>query len=142
MKNDLSSAHHRASVRLFQTAGWLQAEFDNCLRPFGLSAQRLRVLSFLAGEAGGTATVGTVRDGMMDPNSNISRLLNKLMEKGLIDKLRQRHDQRVVSIEITPSGRDICAKAQRTLAAQDAVWSRLAPDEAETLANLLDRLRG
>jgi len=142
MNEKLSSAHSRASVRLFQTAGWLQAEFDNCLRPFGLSAQQLRVLSLLADEVGGEATVGTLREGMMDPNSNISRLLNKLMEKGHVEKLRQRDDQRVVSIKITSSGRDICARAQRTLATLDEVWSRLSPGEADTLAKLLDRLRG
>lgn len=142
MREPERSAHRRASVSLFRTAGWLQGEFDTCLRPYDLSSQQLRALSLLANMPDGVATVGELRDGMTDPNSNISRLLNKLLEKGRIEKHRKMDDQRVVHVRITAAGREVCAQAQRALMGQASVWSRISADEAEILAELLDKLRG
>lgn len=142
MTAKLPSAHRRASVSLFRTAGWLESVFDIRLRPHDLSAQQVRVLSMLVAKGDEGLTVGELREGMTDPNSNISRLLNKLMDKGHIAKVRQSDDQRVVRIQLTPQGRDACERAQQALTTEEAVWSRLTAAEAETLADLLDRLRG
>ncbi len=142
MKKNGMLTYQHASVSLFRTAGWLQSMFDTALRPHDLSSQQLRVLSVLMEQPEGTATVGELRDSMTDPNSNISRLLNKLVDKGYIEKQREKDDQRVVTIRITEAGRSITHSGRTSIAGEVDIWSRLTLEEAETLATLLDRLRG
>ena len=141
MVTKLHSSHRRASVSLFRTAGWLESVFDARLRPLDLSAQQVRVLTMLAARKEEGMTVGELRDGMTDPSSNISRLLNKLMDKGHIAKIRGEGDQRVVRIQLTAQGQEACKLAQAALAAENDIWSRLSASEADMLAALLDRLR-
>jgi len=137
----LPKAYRRASVSLFRTAGFMQALIETRLAPLGISTQQLRALTILAEQPEQRATVSTIRESMMDPMSNVSRLLNKLMQKGLVEKRRDEDDQRVVHIRLRPEGLALMQAGQDALSVGESNWGRLSRKEAKTLTELLDRLR-
>ena len=125
-------------MNLLFTANWLLGRYEAVLKPLGLSLQQLNVLAILRGQPGHTATVNLVRERMIDRMPNVSRMLNKLMEKGLVAKERTDSDQRVVYIRLTPKG-DKAAIKGRELFRQ--VGYGLNNKEAKQLSGLLEKLR-
>src|ERR1700761_7911303 len=128
----------KAGMSLLFTANWLSSQYEAALKPLGLSLQQLNVLSILRGQPAHTATVNLVRDRMIDRMPNVSRLLNKLMEKELVAKQRTNEDQRVVYIKLTAKGEKAAVRGRELFR---AVEYGLSGKEAETLISLLTKLR-
>lgn len=133
--------YKRATISFLQAANWLNGEIAALLSPLNISLQQLKILAIIYEEPAHKATVNTIRDNMMDPMSNVSRLLNKLMEKKLIEKVRNLEDQRIVHTHITASGinlmnqgRDLMDKGLRALCP-------LTTKELTQLERLMEKLR-
>jgi DNA-binding MarR family transcriptional regulator len=129
---------HKAGMNIILTANWLLNQYATVLKPLDLSLQQLNVLAILKGQPNQTATVNLVRDRMIDRMPNVSRLLNKLMDKKLINKDRDLSDQRVVYIKLTEKG-EKAARMGRELFQK--VSYGITKKQAETLNQLLEELR-
>ena len=92
---------------------------------------------------GKPATVKLLTERMLDKMSNASRLVDKLKEKGLVDRRECPTDRRRVDILITERGLNLLQEAS-TAVEQDveATFDQLSSDEADQLSMLLDKLRG
>lgn len=78
---------------------------------------------------------------MLDKNSDVSRLLDRLAAKKLILKQTCPKDKRAADVSITQAGLDILAELDKKQKQIDTVLS-LSEKEAEELSNLLDKGRG
>ncbi len=128
-------------IDILHVSNWLQGRIADLLRDQNLSLQQAKVLAILAGEPEQCATVKTIRDKMQDPMSNVSRLLNKLMEKGFIRKEHGSEDQRVVYIHLTPSGDAARQLATSTIDQGLDALCHLTEDELRDLDRVLNRLK-
>ena len=133
-----NNPQQRAGMNVIFTANWLSNQYATALKPIGLSLQQLNVLTILKGQPHFTAPVNLIRDRLIDRMPNVSRLLNKLMEKGLVQKDRTLSDQRVVHIKLTKQGEQV-AEQGRTLF--QSVSYTLADESAQLLNDLLNQLR-
>ncbi len=133
-----NNPQQKAGMNLIFTANWLSNLYAAALRPIDLSLQQLNVLTILKGQPEHTASVNLIRDRLIDRMPNVSRLLNKLMEKGLIIKDRQTTDQRVVHIKLTKEGDKIASKGRALF---QSVGYKLGNQQAEELNDLLNKLR-
>ncbi|WP_426668027.1 MarR family winged helix-turn-helix transcriptional regulator [Mucilaginibacter sp. McL0603] len=129
---------HKAGMNLIFTANWLLNEIAIALKPIGLSLQQLNVLAILKGQPNHTATVNLIRERLIDRMPNVSRLLNKLMDKELIKKDRDLSDQRVVYIKLTPEGLKAALKGRELF---NKVQYGVTDEQAELLNDLLDKIR-
>ncbi len=129
---------HKAGMNVIFTANWLLSEIAIALKPIGLSLQQLNVLAILKGQPNQTANVNLIKDRLIDRMPNVSRLLNKLMEKGLVQKDRDHSDQRVVFIKLTADGEKLAIKGRELF---NKVSYGIKDKEAELLNDLLDKLR-
>ncbi|MHB8209430.1 MarR family winged helix-turn-helix transcriptional regulator [Mucilaginibacter sp.] len=130
--------HHKAGINIIFTANWLLNEIAIALKPVGLSLQQLNALSILDGQPNKTATVNLIRERLIDRMPNVSRLLNKLMEKGFIVKERNLTDQRIVYIKLTPKGVEVKQKGRELF---DKIGFKIDNEQAELLNSLLDEMR-
>lgn len=78
----------------------------------------------------------------MDKNSDVSRLLDRLLLKGLIMKTQSPEDKRAANIEITTQGLALLKASDAQVSAMDNILNNLTESEAEQLSRLLDKLRG
>ena len=78
----------------------------------------------------------------MDKNSDVSRLLDRLLLKGLILKTQSPDDKRAAHIEITPKGLELLRASDTQVSHLDNIMSNLSETEAVQLSQLLDKLRG
>jgi MarR family transcriptional regulator, organic hydroperoxide resistance regulator len=107
---------------------------ERALKEFGISREQLSVLHYLDTEATEPMTVNELRETLIDDRPNVSRILNKMVDKGLVRKERQSGDQRVVHISLTEKGRRLHQRADEKILGHNL---RLSPQECRTLIELL-----
>jgi DNA-binding MarR family transcriptional regulator len=137
-QQQFQTPHNKVGMNIIFTANWLLNKIEIALKPVGLSLQQLNVLSILDGQPDKTATVNLIRERMIDRMPNVSRLLNKLMEKGLITKERDLSDQRIVYIKLTTQGQKTKVKGRELF---DSIRFQIDTEQAELLSSLLDKIR-
>lgn len=111
------------------------SEINRALRHMGISFLQSNILHVLDSVEGGKLTVNQIKSVLVDDSPNVSRSLNKLMEKGYIIKERSLEDQRIVNILITDEGRNAHKKADEALL---PVFSlNLTEDDLQKLYDIL-----
>ena len=137
------SAQHRAQVNIVYTSAWLNQLTARALKSFGISIQQFNILRILRGRAGKPATIKLLTERMLDKMSNASRLVDKLKDKGLVERQECPTDRRRVDIVITPAGLDLIQRASDVVEAHRGnAFASISEDEAQQLSLLLDKLRG
>lgn len=138
IKHTFSSSQQRALTNIIFTSNWVLSKIAMALKPTGLSLQQFNILSILYGQPNHLATVNLITERLIDRMPNTSRLLNKLMEKGLIEKQKNNNDQRVVSIKLTEEGALLKEKGRVIM---DSILVNLTDEEADQLNGLLEKVR-
>jgi len=138
IKHDFESPQQRALTNIIFTSNWVLNSLAVALKPTGLSLQQFNALSILYGQPKQTATVNLIKDRLIDRMPNTSRLLNKLMEKGLVEKERNASDQRVVYVKLTARGVELKKLARKLV---DESTINLNEQQANQLNDLLEMVR-
>ena len=138
LQHQFLNAQQRVSTNIIFTANWILNKISVSLKPTGLSLQQFNVLSILNGQPEHTATVNLIKDRLIDRMPNVSRLLNKLMEKGLIQKERNLSDQRVVYVKLTPAGEKLRIQGRQIL---NNISVGISEEHADLLNDLLEKMR-
>ena len=107
---------------------------------FGLSMAQFNILRILRG-AKETISVNTVKNRMLEKSPNTTRLMDKLIEKGFITRVRCEEDRRVVYVRISDTGLELLARIDVALADDDLTTCNLSDKEANLLSDLLDKVR-
>jgi DNA-binding MarR family transcriptional regulator len=119
-------------------SGELIHELATLLRPAGITPEQYHVLRILqdAGAAGAPLTAIGERSPAGDPD--VTRLLDRLEQRGLARRAREDSDRRVVTARITSDGRRLLATLEAPVAALHArQLGPLGDRGLETLRKLL-----
>ena len=130
----------KAVVNLNFTASWLSGVQAEMLKPYGISIQQYNILRILRGMHPKPATVKTLIERMIDKNSNASRLVDKLLKKGLLERNACPRDRRRVDVMITEIGLDMVSEVSKALK-KHKKFMNLTDEDAIVLSDLLDKLR-
>lgn len=83
-----------------------------------------------------------VKQRMIDRAPNATRLADKLIAKGLVERERCEEDRRVVYLRIARNGLELLSRIDRKYANEErSLRSWLSDDEARALNEFLDRMR-
>lgn len=115
----------------------VKTEIARKLKSSGLSLIQLDILHALSFAPDKCLTVNQIKSVMIDESPNVSRALNKLMEAGLIEKIRSKQDQRIVHIHITPEGEQAHIDADQELL---SIEPPIGEQDAQKLLELLKKL--
>jgi len=140
VKLNFKSSQQKAVVNLRITCNYLNCVQNNFVGEFGLSLPQFNILRILRG-AKGTLSVNTVKERMLEKSPNTTRLMDKLIEKEHIARVRCENDRRVVFVEITSKGLDLLAEIDLKIEGSSLMPAGLSDKEANQLSDLLDKLR-
>ena len=135
------SAHQKAVINLLYTASWLQSKQQDFFKPFGITPQQFNILRILKGQHPKSISATEIKIRMLDKNSDVSRLLDRLLTKNLISKKTCPNDKRATDVSITEPGLDLLKTLENDQNELDGVL-RLDPEDAAHLSELLDKCRG
>jgi DNA-binding MarR family transcriptional regulator len=118
--NGKESVERQIYLLLQHISGELIHELATLLKPAGITPEQYQVLRILndAGSAGVPLSVIAERSPAGDPD--VTRLVDRLEERGFVKRDRDSVDRRVVTARITNDGRRLHGKLEKTVAALHA----------------------
>lgn len=140
INSKFKSPQQKAIVNVRFTSNWISNLQNGFMTKFDLTMPQFNILRILRG-ANEAINVNTVKERMIEKSPNTTRLMDKLIEKGLINRIRCEKDRRVVYVEISSKGQEILIEIDKSFDNNSFFTENLNNQEAETLSNLLDKLR-
>src|SRR5205823_175568 len=95
------TAEQEAFLGVLRTADALQAELAEVLKPADLSPTQYNVLRILRGVGDAGMACGQISGRMLTHDPDMTRLLDRLASRALIERSRDQKDRRVVRTHIT-----------------------------------------
>ncbi len=137
-----SAAHEafRVWLRFLRLDQRLRVQMGRCLREVGLSIPQFDVLSALSESSG--ITQGQLAQRLFVTKSNVSGLIDRLVEAKLVERRRGAQDRRSHALILTAEGERLAAAGfamQKSFV--DNTLGQLAPDDLAALYVLLGRWR-
>jgi DNA-binding MarR family transcriptional regulator len=134
--------YHKVVVNISYTYGWLNNVFRCQFERHNLTNQQFNVLRILRGQYPKAATVNLIKERMLDKMSDASRIVDRLVQKGLVSRCTSNKDRRAVDISISDLGLETLSKMDAEFKPQEILKNNLTEEEAAKLSELLDKLRG
>lgn len=111
------------------------------LKPYGVSIQQFNVLRILRGQKGVAANLSTVQNLMVDKMSNTTRLIDKLIEKSLVERIICKENRRKIELFITEKGLSFLDQIDPVIdQAEDKMVGHLKKSEKEKSSLFLTNL--
>ena len=129
-----------AVIELIVTGTWVQDHLSEALKLYKLSIAQFNVLRILRGQKGKPASLSCVNEKMIHKMSNTTRLIDKLLKKGLVDRIICPENRRQIELTITSEGLDLLKELDLVITRTERkLMSRL---EEKEIDNLIELLRG
>jgi DNA-binding MarR family transcriptional regulator len=112
------------------------------LKPYDITEPQYNVLRILRGQHGETMSLFEIQDRMIQKMSNVSRLIDKLLDKGLVVRKECKLNRRKVDILITQKGLDLLTELEPHVDRTFALMAEnLDAKQASLLGEMLDTMR-
>ena len=134
--------YHKLVINITYTEGWLSNLFRCKFEKHNLTQQQFNILRILRGQYPKPATVNLLKERMIDKMSDASRIVDRLVQKGLVSRCTNTKDRRAVDIRISDAGMEILTKMDEEFRTKDLLKNNLTEEEAAQLSDLLDKMRG
>lgn len=135
------SEYQKTIINIYYTNCYIFSKFQNLLSEYKLTVQQYNILRILRGQFPGVATIGTIKERMLDKNSDITRIIDRLMVKQLVERKNSKSDRRVTEVKITTKGINILKEMDLLDLKSDSILSHLSQTDLKKLNELLDKIR-
>lgn len=135
------SVQQKAILNILFTSNWIQNKQKEFFEPFGITGQQYNILRILRGQHPNRISGVEIKNRMLDKNSDVSRLLDRLIGKNLVSKSQCPNDKRASDIAISKAGLELLEKLDATINNLDIKINSLTIEEANLLNVLLDKSR-
>jgi DNA-binding MarR family transcriptional regulator len=145
LEKDISQSSFRNDfqkgiINLIYTYNWMNEKMKSVFDKEDITGQQYNILRILRG-AGKPISTLQIRERMLDKMSDTSRIVDRLVLKGLAQKNTCKNDKRLVDVSITVKGKKLLEKIDKYEKDMDAILGNLTDVEAKTLNKLLDKIR-
>lgn len=137
-----SSLEHEAVVSLARTVAVLEHETSEALKPHGLTPTQYNVLRILRGAGEEGLCRNEVRDRMISPMPDTTRMLDRLADMGFLVRAREGDDRRFVLTRITAEGKALIDRLDDVIhGLHRRQLGHLGPERLRALLTLLEAAR-
>ena len=130
----------KMSINIIYTANWLNEKMGQILATEDITQQQYNILRILRGSECPLSTL-KIRERMLDKMSDTSRIVDRLIVKGLVEKTACIKDKRLVDITISKKGLQLLEKLDSLNEHIDSILKGVSEKEAQAMNQILDKLR-
>ena len=130
----------KMSINIIYTANWLNEKMGQILATEDITQQQYNILRILRGSECPLSTL-KIRERMLDKMSDTSRIVDRLIVKGLVEKTACIKDKRLVDITISKKGLQLLEKLDSLNEHIDSILKGVTEKEAQAMNQILDKLR-
>ncbi len=140
--NQTLKLHKKALINLLITSQYVNDRINAILKTFGLTTPQFNVLRILKGQKGQPANLSTIQDRMISKMSNTTRIVDKLIEKGLVSRQICKDNRRKIEIFITENGHQLLDQVNPHFEKEERLMtSQLNENELKEFNNHLNKIR-
>jgi len=133
-----TSLAQEAQLSVIRTGAMLLDEIERFLKPYEITATQYNVLRILRGAEPNGLCRNELRDRMLTRMPDMTRLLDRLEDAGLVARARQDEDRRMVRSRISSAGLQLLAELDNvTQDEEKRRFSHLNDQQLRTLIDLL-----
>ena len=141
-RENFRSRAQQAAVGLLRTADALKRSLAQVVEPYGITPQQYNVLRILRGAGPEGLPTLTIGERMIEHTPGVTRLVDRLERKDLVDRKPCAKDRRRVFCRITPKGLELLRVLDEPVNRWDAgAVTVLPPADLDSLISVLDRIR-
>ncbi len=140
LQTSFRTLEYKTFINLLYTVNQLSYNFFRLLRAHGLSPAQYNVLRILRG-AKRKVSLRYIKERMLEPCSDVSRIIARLEKRGLITKTTNTKDKRQCAVSITKKGLQLLEAIDPCEREIENYLRWLTREELEQLNHLLDRIR-
>jgi MarR family transcriptional regulator, multiple gene regulator MgrA len=142
LKGRFRNDYHKGLINLTYTTRQLNYGFLQTLKKHDITEQQYNALRILRGfRSHAPLSIGFIKERMLDKDSDVSRLVDRLYERGLVSRNENPEDRRQKSVEITEKGLTLLESMGGCKNMEDNMLSCLSEEEVKELNRLLDKIR-
>ncbi len=130
----------RLYVRLRKASNWLLDEQAQIAKANDITVQQLYVMQVLRELDPKAATINQLIDMSVDKQSNASRLVEKLVQKELVQRSPDENDRRRVGVKLTKDGKLMLKTVDNAMEGLEAQIMSIPANDREQLDYLLKML--
>ena len=133
----------RNSVISILTSGYqVNDELSSLFKVYGISLPQFNVLRILRGQNGTAANLSTIQERMIHKMSNTTRLIDKLIDKGYVNRFVCEKNRRKIELFITDQGLKLLKSLDRiTDNKEKGLLKNLSIKEKEELIRILSKIK-
>jgi len=135
-------AEEEAYLSIVRTAAMLEHALAQALKPFDITPTQYNVLSILRGAGSEGLCRNEVGGRLVTAMPDVTRLLDRMEDTGLIVRQRSTTDRRVVSTKLTKKGLDLVGKLDgKVVEIHEKQFRNVDRRSLKTLIALLGEIR-
>ena len=136
-----SSVEQEAMLSILRTSDLLENRLARLLREYGLTPSQYNAMRIMRGE-GEPMPCLEVAGRMIQVAPAITRVIDQLVARGLVEKSQSSNDRRVFLVTLTPSGRDVLRRLDTPIERlHHALLGGVPKRELEKLNQILETAR-
>ncbi len=140
---NVNTNYLKAIHQIIRTGHWITDMVSQELKEFGITEPQFNVLRILHGRKGLPITVQEIQERMVQRTSNVTRIVDKLLDKGFVDRRECPMNRRKMDVTITPEGVNMLAiLGKRVYQFHGPMAQNLTEDDAQTISKLIIKLKG
>ena len=142
LQERFGSEQEKLMINIIFTSNFINLQTSRIFKSFNISAQQYNVLRIFRGQKGNPISLKEIEIQMLDKSSNVSRLIDKLMWKDLVDRTVSMKDRRKIALKITLNGLTLLKDIDPLITTfQDKFKGIVTSDVAKKVNDVLDSLR-
>jgi DNA-binding MarR family transcriptional regulator len=137
-----ASSEQEAYLSLLRTSDALQSRVEAKLKEFGLTGTQYNALRILRGAGVEGLPCSEIGERMITRDPDVTRLLDRLQKRGLVERSRGKQDKRVIYGKITPAGLKLLREMDAPVQKHSTEMLRhVGPQKLKQLIELLEQVR-
>ena len=140
-QNKFRNPHQKAAINLLYTHSWMREKTKAVFDAEDITPQQFNILRILRGSFPQPLSTLQIRERMPEKMSDTSRIVDRLIAKGVVKKLTCKNDRRLVDVIITDKGKKMLERLDEKQDEIDGVLGNLSEKDANILSDLLDKIR-
>lgn len=141
LKSKFDNDYHKLLVNLHLTYSRVTESFQLTMKTFNLTATQYNILRILRGQKQKPVSIGLIKARMIERNSDVSRIIDRLLKKGLIERKPNKADRRQRDVVINSKGLSLLRKIDRTEGIKTHPVDHMTLKEVQLMNDLLDKIR-
>jgi len=135
------SIQHKALLNVFYTSYWYKTHVSSVLKQHGLTMEQFNVMRILKGKHPEALCVKNIGSRMIEKNSNVPRIIDRMILKGFAVRTQSPEDRRETLVSLTDKGISQLARANEAMTTLANTIVSLDSQQAEQLNDILEALR-